>query len=350
MLFEKIMNGLQEANQKITIREILKGTTVGRMQSVGYLQVIPLLSDFQEERFASPYEIEIETNKYGSMVFHNPTDKLSIIPSHAGYVVKEKAQDHAMAHAGVVEKKKGRTYDTAMCIQQSQGGHITRGKHKLLILPFSLREAALAKRKQKNYNKLWGDISTFNANVGAQNHGHLEFFLKKFKTELNEFVAEFESVPKQVGAIILLDGEVIGVERTPSTSYWNAVWPALIRECYGSLAIEYQYWFGEKKTLPKGRVLMPESVETLPELRKALLDAEAATEEMAKAKVRSLLEDPFKRQKEETVSRLTIETLEHQQFTGQIIHEEERILYASMIVREKWGRQKDWMEAKAFSI
>lgn len=350
MLFEKIINGLQNAAQKITIKEILKGTTAGRMQSVGYLQVIPLLSDFQDERFASPNEVQVGTSGYGSLVFDNPTELLCIVPSHAGYVVKQQAQDHAMAHTGLVQNKKSKTYNTAMCIQQGQGGHIKAAKHQLLILPFSLREEALAKRKQKSYNKLWEAISNFNANLGAQKHGHLEYFLNKFKTELDQFVAEFESVPNQVGAIVLLDGVVVGIERTPSTSYWNAVWPALIRTCYGSLAIEYRTTLGENPTLPKGRVLLPESVESLPELRKALLAAEAETEELAKAKVRELLEDPFKREKEETIAGLQIETLDHRQFAGQIIHEEEQILYASMTVKKKWFHQKDHAKMKAFSI
>lgn len=350
MLFEKIINGLKKEAEKITIREILKGTTVGRMQSVGYLQVIPLLSDLQDERFASPNDVVVGTSDYGSMVFDNPTDQLFIVPVQAGYVVKQKAQDHAMAHTGLVPKKQTKTYKTAMCIQQSQGGHISKGKHKLLILPFSLRETALLKRKEKGYNKLWEAISTFNANLGASKHGHLEYFLKKFKAELNEFVAEFEAVPNQVGAIVLLDGQVVGIERTPSTSYWNAVWPALIRECYGSLAIEYKQSLGGKPSLPKDRVYLPESVGSLPELKKALQDAETEMEELAKAKVRELLEDPFKRVQEEKISSLEIETLEHEQFLGQIIHEEQQILYASMIVSKKWFRQKDWLESKAFSI
>ena len=228
-------NGNGEKSQ-ITISEILKGTTAGRMQSVGYMQVIPLISQIEDDRFVSPLETEVSTKGYGSMVFSNPINKVLIVPLHAGYVVKRAAQDHAMSSVGVIGRKRKRTYNTAMCIQQTQGGYIPSGKHKMLILPFSLRESALKVRKKVSYDKLWREISQFNIKMGARKGAHLEFFLDKFKSELDQFIAEFEPVPNQVGAIILIDGEVVGIEKAPSVSYWLGIWPALIRECYGSLA------------------------------------------------------------------------------------------------------------------
>ncbi len=344
------LNQLFSRKKGITIQELLKGTSIGRMQSVGYMQVIPLLSDLDDDRFVSPNEIQVGTGSYGSLFFENPTDQLLIVPAHVGYVIEQRAQDHAMAHADIVDKRSDKTCDTAMCIQESQGGYMDKGKHKMLILPFSLREIALNKRKEKKYSKLWESITQFNKNLGAKPKGHLEYFLKKFKKELDEFVAEFESLPRQVGAIILLDGEVVGIERTPSYSYWKAIWPALIRECYGSLAIEYQTSMGEDLTLPKGRVALDENVTTLPELRKALEDAEAAMEEMAKEKIRGLLTDTFEREMEQTHSILTLETLTHSQFVGQIIHEKENILYASMIVKQQWYKQRAWHQAEPFVV
>ena len=79
-----------------------------------------------------------------------------IVPCHAGYVVKQHAQDHAMAHAGVVAAAGDRRYDTAACIQASQGGFIKKGSYRMLILPHALREHALQKRGEKNYQKAVG--------------------------------------------------------------------------------------------------------------------------------------------------------------------------------------------------
>ena len=178
-------------------------------------------------------EAKVFTTSYGTLGFRNPGDCVLIVPCHAGYVVKQVAQDHAMAHAGVVRSASERSFNTAMCIQQSQVGLIQRGAHRMLILPYALRERALEVRNDKSYNKLWDAISLFNQKMGVQSAGHLEFFLKHFRKELDEFVAEFECVPRQIGAIILVDDQVVGVARAPSQPYWQSLWPCLIRECYG---------------------------------------------------------------------------------------------------------------------
>ena len=76
--FTKNDNG---EKSQITISEILKGTTAGRMQSVGYMQVIPLISQIEDDRFVSPMEAEVSTKGYGSMVFNNPINKVLIVPN-----------------------------------------------------------------------------------------------------------------------------------------------------------------------------------------------------------------------------------------------------------------------------
>jgi hypothetical protein len=157
-------------NRPTTIRvaDVLHGCTPGRIQSVGYMQVIPLVSELSDDRFVSPVEgqTEVFTTSYGTLGFRNPGDCVLIVPCHAGYVVKQAAQDHAMAHAGVIRSAGERSFNTAMCIQQSQGGLIQRGSYRMLILPYALRERALEVRKQASYNKLWDAISVFNQEMG----------------------------------------------------------------------------------------------------------------------------------------------------------------------------------------
>ena len=334
----------------ITIAEVLRGTEAGRMQNVGYLQVIPLVSDLQDEKFTSPKETVMGTTNYGSMAFENNSNGILIVPTHAGYIVKQSAQNHAMAHTGILKSKSKRTYNTAMCVQQSQGGHITKGAHKLSILPFSLREKALDMKDKKSYNKLWGNISTFNKSLGLQAKGHLEYFLNHFQKELDQFVAEFEIVPKQVGAIILLDGEIIGIERAPNYRYWKDVWEALIRECYGSRAIEFQYSMGAKQKSTKVRFPIDDNINTLEELKAALADAEAKEEEFAKEAIRDLLDKPFSVKKEERTSGYDVSTIKNPQFAGQIVHDETAIVYASLVIKADFKKRSKWKKAKAFSI
>ncbi len=346
------MSFFSQKHRTTTLSAVLHGCTPGRIQSVGYMQVIPLVSDLSDNRFVSPIEADAEvfTTTYGTLGFRNPSDYLLIVPCHAGYVVKQAAQDHAMAHAGVVRSAAERKFNTAMCIQQSQGGFIERGAYRMLILPYALRERALEVRKQHSYSKLWDAISVFNREMGVQSAGHLEFFLKHFQKELDEFVAEFECVPGQIGAIILVDDQVVGVERTPSHAYWQSVWPCLIRECYGSLAIRVAQLRGEHAEAPASRTPLPDEIDTLDELESVIAEIARQEDERAKATVRELLDEQLTLSRDESTAGLSIETVEPGRFTGQVIRDGERIVYASLPTTRKWLTDNKWQKAEAFTI
>lgn len=339
--------------QKTTcVGDAMHGCTPGRIQSVGYMQVIPLVSELSDDRFVSPVEGEAQvfTTHYGTLGFRNPGDRVLIVPCHAGYVVKQAAQDHAMAHAGVVESAGERSFDTAMCIQQSQGGLIQRGAYRMLILPHALRETALEVRTVKSHNKLWAAIALFNQELGAPSHGHLEYFLKRFQKELDEFVAEFECVPRQIGAIILVDDQVVGVERAPSHAYWQSVWPCLIRECYGSLAIRVAQLKSEHAAVPAWRTPLPDEINSLDELESAIAEIAHQEDERTKAIVRELLDEPLPLTRDESEAGLTIETVQPGRFTGQVIRDGERIVYASLPATKKWLADHKWQTAQPFAI
>lgn len=338
--------------RKIRLTDVLHGCTPGRIQSVGYMQVIPLVSNLSDERFVSPVEGEADvfTTDYGTIGFRNTTDRVMIVPCHAGYVVKQAAQDHAMGHAGLVCANRERKYDTAACLQQSQGGYIRRGAYQMLILPYALRERALELRNEKSYSKLWDAIGAFNRDLGIQGGGHLEFFLKHFRKELDEFVAEFECVPRQIGAIVLVDDQVVGVERAPSHAYWQSVWPCLIRECYGSLAIRIAQLKREHDAAPTSRVSLPDGLETLDDLDAAIAEIAAAEDERAKAAVRGLFDCELALSQDESTAGLQIETVESERFTGQVIRDGKRIVYASLPVAQQWVSDEKWRDAQPFTI
>lgn len=339
-------------HKSMRLADVLHGCTPGRMQSVGYMQVIPLVSDLTDSRFVSPVEAEAEvyTSSYGSLGFRNPSDRLLIVPCHAGYVVKHGAQDHAMAHAGVIRSSGERSFDTAMCVQQSQGGFIQRGTYQMLILPYALREPALQMRKERDYSKLWDAISVFNGEMGVPKAGNLVLFLKQFQKELDEFVAEFEPVPRQIGAIILVDDQVVGIERAPSYAYWQSVWPCLIRECYGSLAIRVAQLKGQRAELPASRTPLSDDISSLEELESVIAEIARQEDERAKATVRELLDDRLTLTRDEAIDGLMIDTVEPERFTGQVIRDGQRIVYASLPATRKWLHDNRWQSAPPFSI
>ncbi|UCF32896.1 MAG: hypothetical protein JSV78_11250 [Phycisphaerales bacterium] len=341
-----------KVKDRTSMAEVLRGTRAGRIQSVGYMQVIPLISNLTDDRFVSPTEgqARVSTTGYGTLDFDNPSEAVLIVPCHAGYVVKQAAQDHAMSHAGLVAGGKRRAFNTAVCIQQNQGGLIRHGNYRMLILPFPLREPALKLRKKREYNRLWHAIGAFNRTLGVPAWGHLEYFLNRFRKELDQFVAEFECVPKQLGAIILVDGRVVGIERAPNHDYWRSVWPCLIRECYGSLAIQVARSRGETSPPPSTRVPLAETTDSLDELADAVADAAAEEERRAETIVRELLMEPFATEVDDHVAGLTLETLSHARFAGQVVRDGERVVYASILAKRRRLLEQEWERAAAFSI
>lgn len=336
-------------NKKTTFTEILEGVDTGKMQTVGLMQVIPLLSDLSDDRFIAPTQAKVSTSGYGRLVFDNVTDSIVIVPCNATYILSQAAQDHAMAQAGVIPGKKAGLFDNAMCIQQSQGGLIKAGNHKMMILPFSLREKALELRDVREYNKLWKYIERFNKQFGINAGGELKHFFTQFEKELDQFVAEFECVPRQVGAVILINGEIAGIERAPSVKYWKSVWTALIRECYGSLAIEAGRKTSGAAKEPKTRIPLGKA-DTLEELRAALAEAEKQEKETAACKIREIFNESLTLESDEDTNGMKIQTYENKEFTGQVIKDGNKIIYGSFIAREYRMNNRGWRKDSAFSV
>jgi hypothetical protein len=54
---------------------------------------------------------------------------------------------------------------------------------------------------------------------------------------LEQFIAHFERPKNLIGVIVLVDGEIIAIDKFPSFTYAEQVWDMMIRDCYGALAI-----------------------------------------------------------------------------------------------------------------
>lgn len=300
----------------LTIDDILRGTEPGRVQSVGHMQVVPLLGENAGD-FAPP-RVEISTTSYGTVVLRNRDPRPTIVPPGAGWIVKQAAQDHALGGGALLAGESALTIDTARCIQSSQYGMIRPGEHPMVVLPAALRAPALAKRKQSGCGLLWDAITAFNRELGVRAASHLEYFLRQFDRELARFVAEFELVPRQLGAVVLVGGQVVGIERAPSVEFWRAMWEPLIRVCYGSLAIAHAR--GDAP-VPDTRVPLRAGAGSLTELRRHLREAEHEEQRRVNAKL-DALRGVALRDAGEVDQRLddaALHTLASTQLAGQIV-------------------------------
>ena len=311
-----------------TVDEILMGTRMGPRQSVANMDVIPLLADegFEDPFFAPP-DYEATTVGYGEVRVRNDHDEPTIVPPGTGFVTKESAQDHAVTGGTLVNGKTTKTIPNSCCIQEDQPGLITRGA-EMIMLPAPVRVQAIKTRRSSEYSRLWGHLQAWKKQFGLTGRGNLADYLTAFKRELDEFVAEFELIPGQVGAIILISGKVVGIERSPNGAFWGRLWEPLVRGCYGGLSLQVARAGG-----PTGRLPLEPEEGTLEGIRKALNEANKL-EDMQVGKVISVArrhslsvgsaEARFPRDKVEMV------TAESPRLVGQVVIHEDRPVYASL--------------------
>jgi hypothetical protein len=227
----------------MTIFKKLKftGIEIGNVQSVDEMTIVPILGDDRGE-VAAPEHLKFRsTTNYGTMVFDNDDPALpAIVPTNM--MVRGKgAQDHAMAGSGVVNASSSRQFDTACCIEESQGGYLNSSGNDEDVLPIDLRRSLLqpSLREANSYSKLWGKIKTWLRGLpisGRSGAAHLRYFYDTpdIKDALEQFAAEFEPVDGQIGAVIMFSGVPVGIEIMPSNEHWEAYWKLLLRGCYGA--------------------------------------------------------------------------------------------------------------------
>ena len=232
------------ARKELQVNDILFGLDVGGAQSVGNMEMIPLVANSEHDEvstdddFCPPNVVNMGTRTYGTVEIRNTGNSLVIVPPGASWVVKELAQDHAIGGGKLIRQGEGAIIESAKCIQSSQSGPIRHGAHEMTLLPVEVRGVALAKRDERNFQGLWEALSAFNRIHGISPESSLVHFMTNFREQMDQFVAQFECVKNQIGAIIKMNNRVIGVELAPTRAYWESMWTPLIRVSYGSLAKE----------------------------------------------------------------------------------------------------------------
>lgn len=213
---------------------------LGDVQSADEMTVVPIVGSNLAE-IASPQNLEFErTHGYGTMVFRNKDpEKPAVVPAHL-QVRGRGAQDHAMSGAGFIKAQKVKSFSDACCIESSQGGMLSASGNELDILPAELRKAFLDKtfRARHEFGKLWDRIRDWLRSMPGIRSGqaHMRYFYDhpEYKKALEDFAAEFEPVPGQIGALIMFNGVPVGIEIMPTAEHWAHYWKLLIRGCYGA--------------------------------------------------------------------------------------------------------------------
>lgn len=282
------------------MKNLLEGLSFGVKQTVGVMSVIPLIGEDISDRFASSVDF-VRTSNYGVMEFNNPTDKIAIVPSGYSILTKQQAQDHGTPFSHLVKPNERSSMPFACCIEETQPGYINgKGINDFSLLPLYVRKKHFEnylignRVNDLSFSRLWNIISEFQKDLVKEHNAHLIYFFNKFMDKLNEFNAEFEVVPNQRGAIILLNDRIVGIEIAPTHEYWSHLWKPLIRDCYGSEVIRLttSNLIEEFKSSQEFELSL-EDCKTLEEIENALIEFTEKDTNKSKETLESVLSKEF---------------------------------------------------------
>ena len=211
------------------------------VQSILNMQVVCLTTDKEyslDERFANPMTALVSSNsRYGEMSFSNKENKEVIVPTQMAVMTKQSAQNHGMTKAGYIPQKANVTYHDAGCVQGSQGGHF-HGTNEFRMLPVTMREMVFDTVGQpSSHSRIYPAIDKLGRDTQSNAGSYLDIYFNKYDKKLEEFIAHFERPSNLIGIIVLVDGEIVAIDKFPSFTYAEQVWDVMVRDCYGALAI-----------------------------------------------------------------------------------------------------------------
>lgn len=235
-------------NNNISVDELLKGCSLIKdengniiVQTIMNMQLAFLTTSDEnslDERFANPLNsVSASNSGYGNMIFNNKTDKEVIIPPQLTVQTKQKAQNHSMIKAAYLNKQSNYTYNDAGCVQGSETGHF-RNTQEFRMIPLSMRENFFGSMgKNGDYSRLYTTIESFGSETKSATGKYLDKYYTKYDKKLEQFIAHFERPEKLIGVIVLIDDEIVAIDKFPSFTYGKQIWDVLIRDSYSSLAI-----------------------------------------------------------------------------------------------------------------
>ena len=228
--------------------ELLKGCRAVKdsdgnivVQSILNMQIVCLTTDDEyslDDRFANPLTaVKAFNSNYGQIRFVNSEDKDVIIPTQMAVMTKQRAQNHGMTKAGYVPSTGEVIYTDAGCVQGSQTG-LFRDTQEFRFLPYGMREMAFETvGTAPGHNRIYNAINKLGSETRTNTDSYLDRYFDKYDKKLEQFIAHFEHPNRLIGMIILVDGEIVAIDKFPSFTYAEQVWEMMIRDVYGSVAI-----------------------------------------------------------------------------------------------------------------
>lgn len=306
---------------------------LGMPQQSGALTVVPIFGGESATHFVPPLSgLKLSrVDGYGNMEVANLAETgVAIVPLHMGYI-QDGAQNHALCRSAFIAAGQKLMFRDACCVQESQGGYLSDRQQWFFILPLQLREEALALRRKRNYSKLWEGISRLNQRLGLPKRGHLEQILSRKRSLLTQYQSRLELLKGQTGAIFLLHDKLVGIEIAPHAVYFQQLWMPLVCFCYGVGELYAQGFPSPDRDAVTARF----SAQTLPELRRELLDRRYWQQQQVNHWLAKTPADKFTIKEEERLGKLRLYAMTGHNFAGQYVEEKEKLVYASVFAKSE---------------
>ena len=294
------------------LKELLKNVKLQNPQIAGNQIVVPLTSETPLTDVSEDMLISITSDTdYAHLTLKNNNGKPVIVPQGSAWITKKEGQDRATLKVNVVDCTKSKKVDVG-CVQSSQGGGIQGTEtDELRFIPATIRHAAMKKHTASsghdNYSIIWNDIESYMKKLGIKSgRAHIHDFYDHYKKELEEFIAPFEKVENQVGAVILLNNEVVGIELYPNYGAWNKIWRKLIRDSYGSEAIAL---IKNKQAVSFRPILEADKISSMADLKAEVTKVKVKTTEFIVDKINPILDYTITSQQSGTSVSFKINTI-----------------------------------------
>jgi len=320
----------------IAIKDILNGYRVdsANIQSVANMTVLPIISDTEFTDVSDMHNIRLKRDiAYNQLEFENSGGKIGISIQGWSIIDSQQAQDRTVPHTHII-RAGGTKVVPANCIQSHQCGNYNVSQwnqENFMVLPSSLRGIAIKKNpnyRQSEFSSMWNSMKKWASGMDCESNG-LQIFYSTYKETLDNFVAEFEPVDKQLGAIVFLNGELTAIDLVPKYDTWKQLWRPLIRDSYGAEAIRLKEAGHAVEKRPSMDI---SKVETLEDLVSVAHETRDSFVDDLKSSFGAIADYSLNHSTLDSADELTLLKMDSEDFVAEgVIHGDRHFVYLSLV-------------------
>lgn len=329
--WKKFVNGFPGPKQLSTL---LQGRELGVPQKYGPLEIIPLLhSPIETGQYALPGQ-SLQWESAPQLRLQNLSELPVIAPLHLG-AVEYGLPGQALTHSRVLAPKEIWEIDQALSLNPSDAQWHLLTRDRLISIPYMLRDTAYPPKEQQDPHALWNGIRQLSQALKIPEMELDPQIRLKWWKRLQDCYQALPVQAEQTGALMVLSGEVIGIELAPDPAVWADWWRSLCLYTYAPLLllpVFERYW--QEELAPASAAVMK-----IGSIRK--LQAEAsAMQKLKKQKAGHLLSMAAILSVNYALLGQShghrVYELVAGPFVGEGIFQEERPAYLSLFRRDRW--------------